>query len=348
MTWRPALIRDSSRGLCRLVWCAMRPSIPVPTVGLGMPVYNGERYVAEAIGSILAQTLDDFELVICDNASTDCTQEICMSFAVEDPRIRYFRNDTNLGGHPNFNRTFELSRGKYFKWAAHDDVLQPEFLRTCVDALGQSTAAALCQSDINYIDETGRSLGTHPSHLPGAESPDAAVRFAALVLRPHDCQAMMGVFRSDLLGRSMLLPSFHGADRAMLAQVALLGRFIHVPGALIQVRDHGERYSRARKRPQDRAAWHDTRVKRKLSFPVWRTYRTYWELIASAPIASETKSRARMTLVKWWFRNFNAARMAVDIVGSVVPGFVGAAERFKQSVFSPVPGVGEAKRSQRR
>ena len=114
-----------------------------------MPVYNGERYVAEAIRSILAQTLDDFELVICDNASSDRTQEICASFAKNDSRIRYFQNKVNLGGHPNFNRTFELSRGKYFKWAAHDDVLRPELLRSCVKALEESTDAALCQSDID-------------------------------------------------------------------------------------------------------------------------------------------------------------------------------------------------------
>lgn len=326
----------------------MRESLPDPVVGLGMPVYNGERFVEHAIQSVLAQSLAEFELVICDNASTDRTQDICKSFASSDSRIRYLRNDVNLGAHPNFNRSFELSRGKYFKWAAHDDVLQPEFLRACVGALEQNTDAALCQSDIDYIDEAGLSIGVGDSRLPGADSTDAATRFSALVLRPHDCQAMMGVFRRNLLGRSRLLPSFHGADRAMLAQVALLGRFIHVPGALIQVRDHGTRYSNARKRPQERAAWHDTRARSKLSFPVWRTYRTYWESIAESPITRRGKTHARLALLKWWFRNFNSARMAVDLIGGIAPGIVGPAERFKQSAFSPAPGVGEIRRPKRR
>ena len=215
-----------------------------------MPVFNGERYLAEAIESVLAQSFADLELVICDNASTDRTAEICRDSHPDDPRIRYVRHPENLGAHPNYNRSFELSRGRYFKWAAHDDVLKPGFLQACIDALEQNTDAALCQSDIDYIDESGRSIGASRSHLRGAESDDPAERFASLVLRPHDCQAMMGVFRREVLERSMLLPSFHGADRAMLAQLALLGRYIHVPGALIQVRDHGDRYSRSRTRPQ--------------------------------------------------------------------------------------------------
>lgn len=319
-----------------------------PAVGIGMPVFNGERYLDEAISSVLAQSFRDFELVICDNASTDRTEAICRRFAATDPRIRYVRHPENLGAHPNYNRSFELSRGRYFKWAAHDDVLLPGFLEACVAALEGNTDAALCQSDIDYIDEKGTSIGVRQSHLPGAESPDPVARFAALVLRPHDCQAMMGVFRRSILQRSILLPSFHGADRAMLAQVALLGRYIQVPGALIQVRDHGERYSRSRKRPGERAAWHDTRARAKHSFPVWRTYITYWQSVADAPMPALARARARLRLLEWWFRNFNAARMAVDLIGSVAPGFVGAAERFKQRFFSPAPGAGEARQSNRR
>ncbi len=326
----------------------MHAAAPSPTVGIGMPVFNGERFLEAAVASVLGQTFRDFELVICDNASTDRTESICRRFAAADPRIRYVRHPENLGAHPNYNRSFELSRGRYFKWAAHDDVLLPGFLEACIAALEGNTDAALCQSDIDYIDESGNSIGARQSHLPGAESPDPVTRFSALVLKAHDCQAMMGVFRRSILERSILLPSFHGADRAMLAQVALLGRYIHVPGALIQVRDHGERYSRSSKRPGDRAAWHDTRARAKHSFPVWRTYRTYWRTVDAAPITPGDRARARLRLLAWWFRNFNAARMAVDLVGSVAPGFVGVAERFKQRVFSPAPGVGEVRRTRRR
>jgi glycosyltransferase involved in cell wall biosynthesis len=326
----------------------MRSNAPSPTVGIGMPVFNGERYLAEAVSSVLDQTFNDLELVICDNASTDGTAEICRRFVAQDARVRYFRQPENLGAHPNYNRSFELSRGRYFKWAAHDDVLKPEFLQACVGALEHNTDAVLCQSDIDYIDENGHSIGARRSHLHGAESDDPSTRFKALVLRAHDCQAMMGVFRRAALEQSMLLPSFHGADRALLAQIALFGRYIHVPGALIQVRDHGDRYSRSRKRPADRAAWHDTRNRAKHGFPVWRTYRTYWQSIAQAPISASARARSRTGLFEWWFRNYNAARMVVDLLGHFAPGIVGPAERFKQNVFSPAPGAGEVRRGDRR
>jgi glycosyltransferase involved in cell wall biosynthesis len=324
----------------------MRETTPV--VSLGMPVFNGQRYLATAIESVLAQSFRDFELLICDNASTDATEGICRAFADADPRVRYFRNPENLGAHPNFNRAFELAAGRYFKWASHDDALQPGYLQACVDAMEQNTDAVLCQSDIDYIDEGGNSIGIRISQLPGADSPSPSRRFSALVLLPHDCQAMMGLFRRELLGRSRLLPSFHGADRAMLAEVALFGRFIRVPGALIRIRDHGQRYSQSRKRPKDRAAWHDTRKSGQARLPVWTMYRAYWKAVATAPLPGPEKARARLALFEWWFRNYNAARMGVDLIGSVFPGFVGTAERFKQSLLSPAPGPGQARGAKRR
>lgn len=323
----------------------MHASAAPPTVGIGMPVFNGERYLDAAVSSILSQSLGDFELVICDNASTDGTEEICRRFAASDPRIRYVRHPQNLGAHPNYNRSFELSRGRYFKWAAHDDVLRPGFLEACVAALEKNMDAALCQSDIDYIDEDGSSIGVRQSQLPGAESPDPVIRFAALVLKPHDCQAMMGVFRRSILQGSILLPSFHGADRAMLAQIALFGRYIHVPGALIQVRDHAGRYSRSRKRPGDQADWHDTRVRATRGLPVWRTYSAYWQAVATAPLDPRSRMRARVRLCEWWFRNYNSARAAVDVLGVLAPALPDVAERLKQRFFSPAPGAGEARRS---
>jgi hypothetical protein len=134
----------------------------------------------------------------------------------------------------------------------------------------------------------------------------------------------------------------------MLAEAARYGRFIRVPEPLLRIRDHGQRYSQSRKRPTDRAAWHDTRTRRTALLPVWTMYRAYWSAVAAAPIAGGQKARARLALVEWWFRNYNAVRMGVDVVGSVFPGIVGTAERLKQSVLSPAPGPGEARQTKRR
>ena len=98
-----------------------------PRVSIGLPVYNGERYLPQALDAILSQTFEDFELIISDNASTDSTQDICKSYAANDARVKYFRNSSNIGISRNFNRVFELSSGgEYFKWCAHDDLMAPD------------------------------------------------------------------------------------------------------------------------------------------------------------------------------------------------------------------------------
>src|SRR3954470_15735733 len=92
--------------------CAMPP-----LVSIGLPVYNGARYIAEALESLLAQTYTAFELIISDNGSTDATRSICEEFAARDGRVRYVRHETNRGLAWNWNHVFELSRRPYFKWS---------------------------------------------------------------------------------------------------------------------------------------------------------------------------------------------------------------------------------------
>jgi len=114
-----------------------------PRVSVGMPVYNCERYVAEAIESHLRQTYTDFELVITDNASTDRSEEICRAYASRDPRIKYHRNPENLGAGGNFRRCFELAQGDYFRWTPSDDVVGPELLELCVEVLDRDPPPGL-------------------------------------------------------------------------------------------------------------------------------------------------------------------------------------------------------------
>src|SRR5689334_18309225 len=109
-----------------------------PKLSVGLPVYNGEAYLRTALESIVTQDYQDFELIISDNASQDGTAAICREYAQRDKRIRYYREEANRGGARNLNRVFELSRGKYFKWAAHDDVCLPGFFRRCVEVFDRA------------------------------------------------------------------------------------------------------------------------------------------------------------------------------------------------------------------
>ena len=127
-----------------------------PRVSIGLPVYNGERYIAETLDSLLAQTFHDFELIISDNASQDRTEEICRSYASTDTRVRYVRNATNLGAPRNYRRAFELSSGEYFRWANCDDLFSPESLARCVEVLDRRT---VCSSHISQ-DKTYRRAGS--------------------------------------------------------------------------------------------------------------------------------------------------------------------------------------------
>jgi glycosyltransferase involved in cell wall biosynthesis len=145
-----------------------------PKVSVGMPVFNGDRFIAETIDSILAQTFGDFELIISDNASTDGTEKICRQYADDDGRIRYVRNRENLGAAYNYNQTFHLSSGDYFKWACHDDLLRPEFLERCVEVLDRDPSAVLVYTDWAPIDETGGgSIPALASRLAGSGRTDA-------------------------------------------------------------------------------------------------------------------------------------------------------------------------------
>ena len=171
-----------------------------PRVSIGLPVYNGEAFIADAISSFRAQSFDDFELIVSDNAWTDATEDIVREFASADPRIRYLRSETNVGANRNFNRTYYFATGEYFKWAAHDDVVEPTFIERCVSVLNDDPTVVLVHSRTSYIGGNGEALRPLARGYLGADgfverltlddsvsdalgSGDPVVRFDAVVNR---------------------------------------------------------------------------------------------------------------------------------------------------------------------
>src|SRR5262245_65331393 len=124
-----------------------------PLVSIGLPVYNSERFVAKSIETLLAQTFEDFRIVISDNASTDRTGAICREYAARDPRIEYQRNQTNIGMAANYNLTFGLSRSKYFRWGPADDFCAPELLEEHLRVLESDPSIALVYPQAWFVDE---------------------------------------------------------------------------------------------------------------------------------------------------------------------------------------------------
>ena len=310
----------------------------LPAVTIGIPVYNGEIFLEEAIRSALSQTRDDLELVISDNASTDRTHEICSDYALKDPRVRYFRNAQNLGAAPNYNIVFAHARGRFFKWLAHDDRITPTYVAKTTRVLESRTEAVLCNSVVSYIDAQGEPLGLYNTGLSLADVPSASKRWAHLVLHSHSCVDFFGMFRRSALHGSLRHGSFHGADRALLAQMALRGRLVQLPAPLVQMREHENRYTRAKRRSTERASWHDASIRGRVNFPTWRLYFEYLKMLQAAQIAPAEKARCYAVLARWWTLNWNAARAAIDLLALLTPGAPGTAERIKSRVFGAAPG----------
>lgn len=216
-------------------------------VTLAMPVYNGARYIAVAIRSILDQDFKDFELIITDNTSTDETEAICREFAARDSRIRYVRNERNLGVGPNHNLAVVLARGEYLKWCACDDYMSPNYVGACVDTLDRNPDAVLAFGTTQHIDEEGRPLvGWERRMFTWIDelSPTRWLRLAAKNSHWTVDQEIFGLFRLSALRQTTLQRPYWGSDHAVLKEMALLGRFIHVSDITFYNREHQDRTSR--------------------------------------------------------------------------------------------------------
>lgn len=212
-----------------------------PVLTVGVPVYNGERYLAQALAGIRAQTFADFRVVIADNASTDGTEEIARTAAAEDDRITYLRRDRNLGLVANWNGVFAGTSGEFFAWHSADDLAHPECYETCLRLLRDHPDAAAACTEIELIDSSGRRLGPDAERIRSDDA-DRATRFVELASFRHYCQFYYGVFRRSMLERtSLMLPFFWSADRVLLAELALHGRLVRDPRRRYFVRVHQDR-----------------------------------------------------------------------------------------------------------
>jgi glycosyltransferase involved in cell wall biosynthesis len=124
-----------------------------PLVTIAMPVYNAEKYIKNAIDSVLGQTYPNFELVIVNDASPDSSKEIILSYS--DPRIRYFENEVNLGIAKTRNKCIQQAKGKYIAVLDNDDIALPNRLEKQVEFLETNSNYGLCGSFYDIINSTG-------------------------------------------------------------------------------------------------------------------------------------------------------------------------------------------------
>lgn len=283
-----------------------------PTVGVGMPVYNGEDFIADAIESILNQTFEDFELLICDNASTDGTAEICRSYATKDERIRYIRNRWNIGGGPNANRVMQLTRGEFFKLMNHDDVCHPRFLQRCVDTLaGRPDAVGTYPMTVD-IDENKnvvREFGPRPEFA----SSDPITRSWEALRFGDEPMAHFGVIRADVLAMTGLMPSVPSADLILLAELMMHGPLVEVNEPLFMHREHPRRAVNAAGRGHASMAWWDPTKVGTFKFPYWRMLKSLAEAIDRSPLRGRDRRRAYTLVFRFAMTNKHHLKLIYDI-----------------------------------
>lgn len=214
-------------------------SLPTPKLSIGLPVFNGERYLETALKSILAQSYSDYELVIVDNASADATEEICRRYASRDARVRYHRNAENLGPAYNFYRSLELSSGRYYKYAADDDLYDPQFLERCMTVVESDPGVVCCYTLAELIDEHGAHIESLDAVID-TNSPDVDVRLYQVIAVDHLCIQLYGVVRTEVFRRLHRYEGYYGWDRNLLAELALAGRIVALPEHLFQHRLHAK------------------------------------------------------------------------------------------------------------
>ncbi|MCX5041705.1 glycosyltransferase [Aldersonia sp. NBC_00410] len=211
-------------------------SVSAPLVSIGLPVRNGADRVEPVIKSILAQTYENLELIICDNASTDGTEDLCRTLAAQDERVVYHRHPVNIGLNPNFDAALRLATGTYFRYVGDDDWLDPACIGMGVDTFAADERLVLVTNQVGYTGVDGR---TETAEYSGADlgSDDPVRRFAEMLRLLNESYLLMdpeyGLFRRETMlaipRRNMLRD-----DEVFAAKMALTGPWAHVPEVLMR------------------------------------------------------------------------------------------------------------------
>jgi glycosyltransferase involved in cell wall biosynthesis len=294
----------------------------VPCVSICLPVFNGEKYIREAIGSIRAQTFEDFELIVSDNASTDGTQALCREAAMHDSRIRYFRADTNRGLAWNWNRAFELATGRYLVWFSHDDLMAPDYIRQCVEVLQQDADTLLCFTNSYYIDDEGKVIQRVDLLNPGAaETPSERFQHILYDVR---CDPVCGLMKTEFLKQTRLHAGYADSDRVLLAEMGFRGQFRKIPDYLFSRRMHALQTTTRYRDRWDRTLIFDPSKAGKAVCPWWREWFDFVVAIARAPISLKERFKSCKSLY-WW--SLVHRTFLVQDVRRVFKGFSSSTER---------------------
>jgi glycosyltransferase involved in cell wall biosynthesis len=229
-----------------------------PLISIGLPVFNGEACIGQALDSLSAQSYANLEVNICDNASTDRTEELCRLYNAKDRRIHYYRNSENLGILPNWRRVLELAAGDYFMWAAHDDCWSKNYLESLLQCLLESPRAILAAGKTVYVDGDGAARNDLDPDFAPRPSADGSTGVARQLLLQHAHNWLHGLYpRSALPGLSSTFFSENswGSDMLFLLELCLSQQVVGSDEAILYKRVLGTMHPRAPNEPRERVKW---------------------------------------------------------------------------------------------
>jgi glycosyltransferase involved in cell wall biosynthesis len=268
-----------------------------PRLVIALAVYNGEKYLSQAIESILSQTFTDFKLLIGDNASTDATPVICQKYAQQDDRITYYRHPKNVGASINHNFLFQPGDAPYFKWAAHDDVLKPDYLEKCIALLDQNPNLAIAHSLSIEIDQHGKQLKTYDCE-PRLNGILPRTRFWN-ILSTNYFNEVFGVMRTQLIKNTNLYGSYVGADRNFTAEMILQGDVGYVEEYLFLRRHHPEAFTTELLDDISRLKWFDPEARTPAFLTAYIKFQKYFNSIVQLSLPLSEKIACFKLLFYW-------------------------------------------------
>ena len=268
---------------------------------IGLPVYNGQRYLQAAIESHLSQSFTDFDLVISDNGSTDGTPDLCSDFARLDTRVKYWRSPENRGILWNHRRVMDAiqSPNQYFRWAGADDIMESGLLQAMVTVLDTRPEVPAVMPDTKNIDEDGKIIGSMARVLD-LQSGDVYQRAHDILVAGFQHVVAYGLLRASTLQIMRTRPDYPGWDPVFAWELALRGPMVQTEGAALLRRFHAGSISRV-KTAKELRKWVEPSAKVGLDFPHWTWAYEKWRVLFAVPLSPRYRWRvgkflARVTL----------------------------------------------------
>lgn len=290
-----------------------------PLLTVGVPVYNGARFLEQTLQGLADQDLADIEVIISDNGSTDATAEIAERFARLDPRFTVLRSEVNRGVPWNWNRVLEQARAPFFMWNAADDVVRPGHLARCRQALLDHPEASIAFSRVVLVDVDNVVVGEMDDDGLDFVSRSPSQRVDHFLDR-HVYQVIGfgGVMRTPVIQAMGGLPAFYGGDIALGVAMAMRQPWVQVPEQLFYSRRHDAQTNKVQGCDVlDQVRTYDPAWTRPLAFPQWYLNHRLLVEAAGAPVPLLERGRAvghvlrRWTVPNWRFFPFDIKRNVI-------------------------------------